>query len=57
LNISDVLKLATELGSGYEQAILQELETYFAEDLNQWQQSGKLMFLAPKKVLLWQNKV
>lgn len=50
LNIDELLKLATELGSGYEQAILQELTTYFAEDLKLWQQNGKLMFLSPEKV-------
>lgn len=50
LDIDDVLKLANELGSGYEHTILQELADHFAEDLNQWQQSGKLMFLKPEKV-------
>jgi peptidoglycan/xylan/chitin deacetylase (PgdA/CDA1 family) len=50
LNIDDLLQLATKLGSGYEQAILQELADYFGEDITQWQQSGKLMFLTPEKV-------
>ncbi|MAD74802.1 MAG: hypothetical protein CML20_08455 [Rheinheimera sp.] len=50
LNINDLLPLAAELGSAYEQPILTELAAYFGEDLASWQHSGKLMFLTPEKV-------
>lgn len=50
LTVEELLTLAAELGSTYEQSILQELADYFGEDLAQWQQSGKLMFLSPEKV-------
>ena len=50
LTINDVLALATELGSAFEQLILTELAAYFGEDLASWLQSGKLMFLNPEKV-------
>ncbi|MDX1538463.1 polysaccharide deacetylase family protein [Arsukibacterium sp.] len=50
LTVNDVLALAAELGSAYEQPILAELAAYFGEDLASWQHSGKLMFLTPEKV-------
>jgi peptidoglycan/xylan/chitin deacetylase (PgdA/CDA1 family) len=50
LDIDSLLKLAAELGSGYEQTILQELADYFGEDITLWQQSGKLMFLTAEQV-------
>lgn len=50
LDIDSLLKLTAELGSGYEQTILQELANCFGEDLTKWQQNGKLMFLSPDKV-------
>jgi peptidoglycan/xylan/chitin deacetylase (PgdA/CDA1 family) len=48
--IEELLALAAELGSAFEQPILQELAAYFGENLSSWQHSGKLMFLAPEKV-------
>ncbi|KKO49308.1 hypothetical protein VT06_07285 [Arsukibacterium sp. MJ3] len=50
LDIENLLSLSVKLGASYEQAILQELADCFGEDLSQWQQNGKLMFLAPEKV-------
>ncbi|SNY51626.1 Polysaccharide deacetylase [Arsukibacterium tuosuense] len=50
LDLNDVLSLAAELDSAYEQPILEELASYFGEDLSSWQHNGKLMFLSPEKV-------
>ncbi|KKO46888.1 hypothetical protein WG68_02820 [Arsukibacterium ikkense] len=50
LSINDVLSLAAELGSAYEQPILQELADCFGEDIALWQQNGKLMFLSAEQV-------
>ncbi|WP_213999924.1 polysaccharide deacetylase family protein [Arsukibacterium sp.] len=50
LGINELLKLAAELGSAFEQPILQELADCFDEDLTNWQYTCKLMFLSPEKV-------
>lgn len=50
LNATELLEHAKQLGSEYEQPVLEELCTYFGESIETWQQSGKFMFLSPEQV-------
>lgn len=50
LNAKELLERVKQLGSDYEQPVLEELCTYFGESIEAWQQSGKFMFLSPEQV-------